>query len=203
MEITEQQILSLLATIADRRAKRAAERAIETLYLEFSRLVRNFVWKTVSQDSMLIEEVIQDTFMEVWKYPERFRGESKFKTWLLSIARHKALDALRKRGKDHELLEEEMEESLAADDVMLDSQIQQEQVHNAIMTCLETLSDSGKLSIEHKEVLHLAYIEDQDISEMAQILNCLESTIKTRLHYARLRIKNCLKSKLFGGEVYG
>ena len=202
MEMTEGQILDLLEKIANRTPKIISERAIETLYLEFNRLVRNYVWKSISQDDMLIEEVIQDTFLEVWKHPERFRGEAKFKTWLLGIARHKALDCLRKHRKDHDTLEE-IEESLESGEVTVADMIQEEQVQKAIKACLETLSANGKLSSEHKEVLHLAYIEDQDMNEMAQILNCLESTIKTRLHYARLRIKNCLKKRLYGDEGRG
>jgi RNA polymerase sigma-70 factor, ECF subfamily len=198
MELTEEQILSLLEKVANRNAKMMSERAIETLYIEFSLPVRNFIWKTITQDPSHIEEVVQDTFFEVWKHPERFRGESKFKTWLLGIARYKALDSLRKRGKDHEPLED-IEENLVSNDIPVTEMIQKEQIHSAVKFCLDNLSANGKLTTAHKEVLHLAYIEDQDMSEMAQLLNCLESTIKTRLHYARIKIKSCLKKCLFGG----
>lgn len=200
--MSEEEIFDLLAQIAERTPKANSERAIQSLYLEFHRLVRNFVWKTVSQDATLIEEVVQDTFLEVWKRPERFRGDSKFKTWLLGIARHKALDYVRKQKHDHDPLEE-FEETLESGEIGMADKIQGEQVQIALRTCLDTLSASGKLSSEHREVLHLAYIADQDLNEMAHILNCLESTIKTRLHYARLRIKNCMKKRLFGGVDHG
>lgn len=198
MELTEKQILLLLNNIANRNAKLVSERAIEALYLEFSRPVRNYVWKTFTQDSTLIEEIVQDTFLEVWKYPDRFFGESKFKTWLLGIARHKALDCLRKQKKNHELLED-IEEVLESNDISITDIIQKEQIQQGVKFCLESLTANGKLSIAHSEVLHLAYIEDQNLNEIATILDCLESTIKTRLHYARQRIKNCLKKLLFGG----
>jgi RNA polymerase sigma-70 factor, ECF subfamily len=202
MEIPEDQILSLLNKVAYRNPRKAGETAIETLYLEFSRPVRNYIWKTITQDQTLIEEIIQDTFLEVWKHPDHFRGDSKFKTWLLGIARHKALDCLRKQRKDHDPLEE-IEESLESTDISITDVIQNEQIQMALKFCLENLSANGKLTSAHREVLHLAYIEDQDINEMANILNCLESTIKTRLHYARLRIKNCLTNRLFGGTDHG
>jgi RNA polymerase sigma-70 factor (ECF subfamily) len=191
-----------LEKIADRGAKAAAERAIEILYLEFNRAVRNYIWKTFSQDDMLIEEVSQDTFMEVWKHPDRFRGESKFKTWLLGIARHKTLDSLRKRGQAHETLDD-FEADLIADEMTVADMIQQEQIQNALKFCLENLSAGGKLSPEHREVLHLAYVDDQTVNEMAHILDCLENTIKTRLHYARQRIKKCLEMRLSGGLLHG
>lgn len=198
MELTEEQILALLEKVANRNAKAVSERAIETLYVEFSLPVRNFIWKSITHDEAQIEEVVQDTFFEVWKHPERFRGESKFKTWLLGIARHKALDSLRKRGNNHEPLEE-IEETLVSNELSVTEMIEKEQIQHAVKFCLENLSANGKLTSAHKEVLHLAYIEDQDINEMAQLLDCLENTIKTRLHYARLKIKNCLKKCLFGG----
>lgn len=200
--MTEAQILGLLKKIADRTPKAISERAIETLYLEFSRPINNYVWKTFSQDPTLIEEVIQDTFLEVWKHPGRFRGESQFKTWLLGIARHKALDCLRKNSKNHEPLED-FEDELVSHEITVSELIQKEQIQKALTTCLENLTANGKLSVEHKEVLHLTYIEDQDIKELASILDCIESTVKTRLHYARLRIKKCLEMRLAGGIGHG
>lgn len=201
MELSEEQILCLLNQVANSNAKVVKERAIESLYLEFNRAIRNFVWKSITQDPNVIEEVVQDTFFEVWKHPERFRGESRFKTWLLGIARYKALDCLRKLRKDHDPLEE-VEEHLETTDISLSDAIQNEQIQKAFKFCLENLTASGKLSIAHREVLHLAYIEDQDINEMANILDCLESTIKTRLHYARQRIKKCLEIRLSGAIDY-
>jgi RNA polymerase sigma-70 factor, ECF subfamily len=202
MEMTEAQILGYLKKVADRTPKVISERAIEALYLEFSRPIHNYVWKTFSQDPTLIEEVIQDTFLEVWKHPERFRGESQFKTWLLGIARHKALDCLRKRNKNHEPLED-YEEELVSHESSVSELIHNEQIQKALTSCLESLTASGKLSAEHKEVLHLTYIEDQDINELASILDCIASTIKTRLYYARLRIKKCLEMRLSGGIDHG
>jgi RNA polymerase sigma-70 factor, ECF subfamily len=201
MELSEEQAVDLLKKIAAREPK-TSEEAIKTLYLAFNLPIRKFIWRAISHDSSLIDEVTQDTFMEVWDYPDRFRGEAKFKTWLFSIARHKALDYLRKHNKDFEPLEK-VKEKLVSTEMPLPEQIQEIQVKKAILTCLETLRANGKLSIPHCEVLHLAYVEGQTLVEIATILNCLESNIKTRLHYARLRIKNCLQLKLFGGSSHG
>jgi RNA polymerase sigma-70 factor, ECF subfamily len=202
MEMTEAQVLGLLKRVADRSPKAISERAIEALYLEFSRPIHNYIWKNFSQEPTLIEEVIQDTFLEVWKHPERFRGESQFKTWLLGIARHKALDCLRKRSKSHDPLED-YEDELVSPEITVLELIHKEQIQKALTYCLENLTASGKLSAEHKEVLHLTYVEDQDINELATIVDCIASTIKTRLHYARLRIKKCLEMRLSGGIGHG
>jgi RNA polymerase sigma-70 factor, ECF subfamily len=199
MELSEEQVFLLLEQTADKTKRSECERALERLYLEFHKPVRNYIWKSISQDPSLIEEVVQDTFFEVWQHGERFRGEAKFKTWLLSIARHKALDSLRKRGIAHEPLETVEDTLVSLDDSITDT-IQKEQIQEVVRFCLERLSAIGKLSLAHKEVLHLAYIEDQDISEIAQITGCPESTVKTRLFYARQQIKKCLKNRLLLGE---
>lgn len=202
MELSEEQVFLLLEQTADKAKRTECERALERLYLEFHKPVRNYLWKSISQDHALIEEVVQDTFFEVWQHPDHFRGEAKFKTWLLSISRHKAIDSLRKRGMAHDPIEV-VEENLAAiDDSIIDC-IQQEQIHQAIKSCLDGLSIGGKLSPAHKEVLHLAYLEDQDINEIAQITGCPENTVKTRLFYARQQIRNCLKKKLGERNQHG
>ncbi len=198
MGLTEEQILSLLEKIADRNPKSISEQALSSLYLENHRSVRNYIFKNFNQDDTVIEEVVQDTFFEVWKHPDRFRGESKFKTWLLGIARHKTIDRLRKNVINHIPIEE-IEDTLPSEEISISDLIHKEQIQQSLKYCLESLFAAGKLSDAHREVLHLAYIQDQDILEIAQVLNCLESTVKTRLHYARLRIKNCLKKRLLGG----
>ena len=202
MELCEEEICGLLKKIAAHDPAKSSEEAIKTLYLAFNLPIRNFIWHSISQDTSLIEEVTQDTFMDVWNYPDRFRGESKFKTWLLSIARHKALDYLRRHNKDFDSLET-VEETLQASEMALPDQIQEIQVKKAILSCLEMLGANNKLSMQHRQVLHLAYVEDQTLGEIATILNCLKENVKTQLHYARLRIRNCLQLKLFGGRVHG
>jgi RNA polymerase sigma-70 factor (ECF subfamily) len=54
----------------------------------------------------------------------------------------------------------------------------------------------GKLSDEHRECLHLVFFEGMGLAEVAEIQNCPEGTVKTRLFHARQKIKNCLQSLL-------
>lgn len=197
MELTEEEIGRLLSDIAARSPKSAAERGMKVLYQNFSSPVRNYIWKNWTQDLDVIEEVVQDTLFEVWKQPERFRGESRFKTWLLGIARNKAIDKLR-RSRPFVAISEEMEDTLAADLPAITDVIAIEQIRSSLKACMECLSAKGRLSEAQREILHLAYVEDLDIAEMARIVECPENTVKTRLHHARLRIKDCLTRRLRG-----
>lgn len=197
MDLTEEEIGHLLAEIAARTPKSVAEQAMKIIYESFSLSVRNYVWKNWTQDPEVIEEVIQDTLFEIWKQPDRFRGESRFKTWLLGIARNKAVDRLRKSRPFVEI-SAEMEESLTADQPAITDVIAIEQIRSSLRFCMECLTAKGRLSEAHREILHLAYVEDLDIAEMAQIVDCPENTVKTRLHHARLRIKDCMTRRLRG-----
>ncbi len=51
------------------------------------------------RDEDAAQTVMTDTLFEVWKHPDRFRGESRFSTWLLGIAKYKVLTAFRSRAR--------------------------------------------------------------------------------------------------------
>ena len=111
MEWDNERIFGVLQKIA-----RKDEGAMRELYLEFSRKVYAFALNHLRNPAEA-EEIVVETMHEVWKNPTRFRGESKFTTWLLGIARHKVLDAIRSRRPEHEELDyEEMGETLASDE---------------------------------------------------------------------------------------
>jgi RNA polymerase sigma-70 factor, ECF subfamily len=197
MELTEDEIARLLGAIATRTPMTVAERAMQRLYEGFSLPVRNYVWKNWTQDTHVIDEVVQDTLFEVWRQPERFRGESRFKTWLLGIARNKAVDQLR-RSRPSEEISEEMEQTLATDLPTITDVIAIEQIRLSLKTCTASLAATGRLSQAHQEILHLAYVEDLNIAEIALIVHCPENTVKSRLHHARMRIKDCMRRRLRG-----
>lgn len=194
-------ILILLAEIAARAPTQRAEKAIERLYLTYSDCVRRFVAKTWLSDPREVDEVVQDTFWQVWTQPERYRGDSTFKTWLLAIARNKAIDAFRRNARDDkrlESLDDHDADSLAGREPALPDIVHSAQLSETIKACMASLAASGKLSAAHLEVLHLAYIEDLSLGEIARITNQLENTVKSRLHYARLRLKASLARRLGG-----
>jgi len=200
--MSEDQIIDLLEKISNRAPKFIAERAIEALYLEFNPILRNYIWKKMTKDEACLEEAIQDTFFEVWKHPERFRGDSTFIVWLIGIARYKTLDWLRKVKIEDEDVGDYLEviENHEKTPVEL---IDEEQILFAIKSCLETLTKNGKLSDAQREVLYLVLIQELNLNEIVNIIGCPEGTIKTRLLNARLRVKNCLYKRLYGGTFHG
>jgi RNA polymerase sigma-70 factor, ECF subfamily len=104
----------------------------------------------------------------------------KRSSWLLSIARYKALSACRRRT-DAEL-DEQIEATVAdtSDDpeAALEKKARNESLHQALT----------KLSTEQRQVIDLVYYHEKSVEEVAQILDVPAATVKTRMFYARKKL---------------
>jgi len=171
---------TLIARIAsgDRDAMRA-------LYLKHHVRVYRFVMRLVRNQTMA-EDVISDVFLDVWRQAGSFEGRSAVSTWLLAIARFKALSVLRRRP------DEELNDTGAAavPDPTDDPEIavQKKDTGEILRQCLEALSR------EHREVIDLVYYHEKTVDEVAQIVGIPEATVKTRMFYARKKLSGLLKS---------
>jgi len=147
--------------------------------------VYRFVLRLV-RDESVAEDLISEVFLDVWRQAGRFEGRSQVSTWLLAIARFKALSALRRRP-DEELDEETAE---AIEDPSDDPEVALDKKDKsaAIRKCLE------KLSAEHREIIDLVYYHEKSVEEVAQIVGIPENTVKTRMFYARKRLAELLKA---------
>lgn len=167
------------------------QRAFEELYKAFSRKVYAYVLNML-KDHVRAEEVLVDTMYQVWRNPAQFRGDSQFSTWLIGVARNKALMVFRGRRPDeeHDDLEDIAETEAAEDGEEGFAQLAQRQRSDGVRHCMDKLSD------EHRECLHLVFYEGYSLAEVADVQRCPENTVKTRLFHARQRIKNCLRLML-------
>ena len=162
------------------------EAAYRELYKAFSRKVFAYLLNQV-QDHARAEEILVDTMYEVWRAPARFRGDSQFSTWLIGIARNKALMAYRSRRADevHDDLDD-IAETTASDSPDAFAQLADKQRSQGVRHCMDKLSD------EHRECMHLVFYEGYALAEVAQVQGIPENTVKTRLFHARQKIKKCL-----------
>ena len=171
---------ALIARIAsgDRDAMRA-------LYLKHHVRVYRFVMRLVRSQTVA-EDVISDVFLDVWRQAGSFEGRSAVSTWLLAIARFKALSVLRRRP------DEELNDTGAAavPDPTDDPEvaIQKKDTGEILRECLNALSR------EHREVIDLVYYHEKTVEEVAQIVGIPEATVKTRMFYARKKLARLLKS---------
>jgi len=172
------------------RIARQDEAAFRELYKAFSRRVFAYVLNMV-KDHGRAEEILVDTMYEVWRNPARFRGDAQFSTWLIGIARNKALMAFRSRRPDelHDDLDD-IAETAPSDTPDGFAELAAKQRSEGVQVCM------GKLSDEHRECMHLVFFEGLSIAEIAQIQGCPENTVKTRLFHARQKIKTCLRNMI-------
>ena len=159
--------------------------AFELLYDRYERRVYNYVRSFVRQPA-LAEEVVIDTMLAVWHGARSYTQASRVSTWILGIARHKALDAVRKAGRQGADLPLDQAPTLvdAAESPIagIDRRINASLMRRAI----------AQLSIDHQEILRLAFYEDLPYAEIAALLAIPDNTVKTRVHYAKQQLRGCL-----------
>ncbi len=165
------------------RIARHEQSALSELYQRYGNLIYSIALR-VLQNGPLAEEVTQDTFLEVWKNPDRWDpARGKLTSWMLTITRYTAIDRLRKEQRLPDLTSTPLEEihHLTAstdqpdDPAWLDSQIIQEAM--------------AQLPPEQAQVIELAFFQGMSHSEMAEALHLPLGTIKTRVRLGLQKLK--------------
>lgn len=169
----------LLSRIADN--DKAAMRA---LFARHNVRAHRFVCRIVGDDA-LAEGIVNDVFVNVWRSAGRFDGNSKVSTWILGIARFKALSALRRRKDD--ALDDATAEAIAdtADDPEVTAQ-----KTDRVAILRECMSH---LSRPHREIIDLVYYHEKTVDEAARIVGIPTNTVKTRMFHARKRMSELLR----------
>jgi RNA polymerase sigma-70 factor (ECF subfamily) len=160
--------------------------ALQVLYARHHLRVYRFTLRLL-KDEGKAEDVISDVFLDVWRQAGRFEGRSQVSTWLLSIARFKALSTLRRRPEAE--LDEAIEASIEDSDDNPDVALQKKDKAAMLRRCLETLS------MEHREILDLVYYHEKSVQEAATILGIPEGTVKTRMFHARKKLAELMRAK--------
>jgi len=159
--------------------------AMQVLFARHQVRVYRFVLRLV-RDQSVAEELVGEVFLDVWRQAGRFEARSTVSTWLLAIARYKALSALRRRA-DQELDDDKaatIEDPGDSPEVAVLKQNKGE----VLRQCLTALTP------EHREIIDLVYYHEKSVEEVAQIVGINENTVKTRMFYARKRLSELLKA---------
>jgi RNA polymerase sigma-70 factor (ECF subfamily) len=160
--------------------------AMQVLFARHHVRVYRFVLRLVRSEATA-EDLISEVFLDVWRQAGRFEGRSQVSTWLLAIARFKALSALRRKPEAE--LDEEMAETIpdTADDPEM--AMQKKDASETLRKCLSVLSP------EHREIIDLVYYHEKSVEEVAEIVGIPENTVKTRMFYARKKLAEELKAR--------
>jgi RNA polymerase sigma-70 factor, ECF subfamily len=162
-----------------RRIAAGDQVAMRTLYARHRIPLYRWLLRIV-RDETAAEDLLSDVFLDVWRQAASFQGRASVSTWLLAIARYKALSARRSR------VDAELDERIisAVADPADDPEAALQKKHRS-----EVLRDSlAALSPEHGEVIDLVYYHGKSVKEVADIVGVGEATVKTRMFYARRKL---------------
>jgi RNA polymerase sigma-70 factor (ECF subfamily) len=160
--------------------------AMQALFARHNVRIYRFVLRMVG-DNGLAEDLTSEVFLSVWQQAHRFEARSAVTTWLLAIARYKALAELRRRPQAASSERESTDISDPADtpDVAFEIKHRGE----ILRKCL------ARLSREHREVIDLVYYHEKSVQEVAEIIGIGGNTVKTRMFYARKQLSKLLEAE--------
>jgi RNA polymerase sigma factor (sigma-70 family) len=169
--------------LAKLRSLYTVDGQFESLYREFYPRLYEFVVRILGQADG-VEETINDTMLVVWNKADEFRGQSKVSTWIFGIAYRKALKRLKANKR---VAEREIQRDADAADMRDPADaVGYGRALDRIRAAV------GGLPAAQRSIVHLAFFYGHSYSEIAEIVGCPVNTVKTRMFYARARLRAVL-----------
>ena len=170
----EPEEVRLIASIA--AGNRRAFDTLERLYC--SRLAR-FIDR-ITHSPALIEEIVNDTMLVVWRRGATFDHSCKVSTWIFSIGYRKALKALKSRDEPVE----------SDPDLYPGDRLHQPEAEFGLLELHQRISAAlDAIPMEQRSVVNLTYYHGMGYEEIAAIMDCPVNTVKTRMFHARRRLR--------------
>jgi len=164
-----------------RHAQSGGQAAFEVLVERYDRLLLYYVRRLLGEPRVdAAFDVMQSTWLQVHRRLHGLKAPEAFRVWLYRIAHDQAMSELRRLGQrptpaDIETLNVPNDRSESSqhnfDNVEL--------VHRGL----------GQLTLEHRQVLTLRFLEEMSVEEIAKVTDVPPGTVKSRLHYARLALR--------------
>ena len=182
-----QSIIAAQATSDDMLLESIADgnrTSMHILYCRHNVRVYRFILRIV-RDATTAEDLVSQVFLDVWRTAGQFQGRSQVSTWLLSIARFKALTAMRQR-RFEDIDQEDVRQIPDSCDTP-ETSLDRSDTSAILRACVQ------KLSPAHREIITLVYYHEKSVEEVGQIIGIPQSTVKTRMFYARKQLADLLK----------
>lgn len=196
MALSPVGLLGIREKLLVRRLKQSDERAFQEMVRLYQHKVFNLVFRMIGNREEA-EDVAQEVFVTVFKAIDSFRGDSKFSTWLYRIAANQCKNRIKYLGRRSYQHTGQLEDSEAQIHAAQPSLLQPhtdgpEQVLQGRQ--MEALLQEGiaLLEEEHRTLLVLRDVEELSYHEIASITGLPEGTVKSRIHRARMALKQHL-----------
>ena len=141
-----------------------------------------------NQDTAL--DVLQDVWLKVVRDIRKLKDPGSLKPWLYAITHGVAVDRIRRDYKRDKAEQTQLEDAFSLDEPSFDNE-DATAIHDAL----------SRLSVKHREVLVLHFLQDLSIQEIANVVGCSEGTVKSRIHYAKRQLKQILEGVKHGTAI--
>lgn len=184
-----------------RRLQQRDERAFEEMVRLYQHRVYNLVYRMLGSQEEA-EDVAQEVFVTVFKAIDSFRGEAKFSTWLYRIATNHCKNRMKYLGRRFHKATSELDE--AAERELQDAQPSALRPHvdgpDAVLEGIElertVQAGIAELEEDHRVLVILRDVEELSYEEIASVTGLELGTVKSRLHRARLQLKDYMARRL-------
>lgn len=170
------EVLIKYVALGDKTAMRA-------IFVRYHKRLFRFILRMI-HDRENAEDIVSQVFLDVWSFADRFEYRARVSTWLLSIARFKAINFVRRRT--HERIEHIDFAGAADAGDTPEAATNRGEVSRILHICLEELSPA------HRHVIELFYYYDYSVADLSKMIGIPQSTVKSRLFYARKHLAQIL-----------
>ena len=165
--------------------------ALRTLYVRHSpwlmlRLTRRCA------DPEMVDEVVQDTFLAVWRKPESYRGKGEVAAWIWGIGIRRLVDAFRRRGSARSVLYESLQSGGIRSSQTEGAGMVGQSAEEEVLLSVEYGDLAGalnRLSPELRTVMQVTILDGLTTKEAAHLLGIPRGTVKTRMMRARIQLR--------------
>lgn len=152
------------------------------IYRQSFNYVYSYIFARTAGDSIMTEEIVQDTFAEAWTALDRFRGECAIETWLCSISRNKLYERYRKKtaAEKHEFTDTDLLSDQESD-FDVEAIVAKEETHRLVLDTLNSLNDLYRIALIMK------YLDGSSMKQIAAVTNKSPKAVDGILQRARSR----------------
>ncbi len=150
----------------------------------------------ITRDREAAEDILQDCFLRVYTYIDRLDGSLPLSPWLHRVTVNLSYNWVNKRRRWLQPLEDVIDQLVAGPRTLPELALEEGELQRVIQRAVDSLS------FEHRVVIVLFYLDNFSLNEIAYVLDCPTGTVKSRLHYARRKLRRKLeKDRQLAPEV--
>jgi RNA polymerase sigma-70 factor (ECF subfamily) len=162
--------------------------AMHIMFARHRARVFHFIQRMV-RNPAIAEDLVSQVFLDVWRSANKFDRRARASTWLLAIARFKALTSLRRRGCEN--VDQDDMDGIADTGETPEAALDRKDRNGILRACIDRLSPA------HREIIDLVYYHDKSVAEASELIGIPDGTAKSRLFCARKQLARVLVSAGF------